>query len=71
MPLPWGRVYIKISSPARTGEKYFAPTILIDSFVIQAILIFLLKTCVYKNQRPGMNGRKIFRPYNKPKKACF
>jgi len=61
--LSWRRVYIKISGRARTGGKYSAPTILIESFVIQAISIFLLKTCVYKNQRPGKNGRKIFRPY--------
>jgi len=32
--------YIKISGRARTGGKYSAPTILIDSFVIHAILIF-------------------------------
>jgi len=36
-------MYIKISSRAKTGGKYSAPTILIDLFVIQAISIFLLK----------------------------
>jgi len=46
----WRRTYIKISGWARTGEKYSDPTILIDSFVIQTILIFLLKTYAYKNQ---------------------
>jgi len=64
-------MYIKISGRARTGGKYSVPTILIDSFVIQAIPIFPLKTCVYKNQGLCKNGRKIFRPYKKQKKAIF
>ena len=55
---------LRISGRAKTGGKYSAPTILIESFVIQAISIFLLKMYVYKKQRLCKNGRKIFRPYN-------
>ena len=42
IPLFWGCAYIKISSRAKTGGKYSAPTIEIESFVIQKISIFLL-----------------------------
>jgi len=42
--------------PPRSGAR---PCVVLD--FKHAVV---LGTCVYKNQRPGKNGRKIFRPYN-------
>jgi len=64
-------MYIKISVRARTGGKYSAPTILIDSFVIQAISIFPLKTWVYKNQRSARTGGKYSAPTTNKKRPFF
>jgi len=62
--------YIKISGRARTGGKYSAPTILIDSFVIQAILIFpFIFYSIIFNEKEKLAIRTVL--IKKQKKAIF